>query len=65
MSNRRQSCAPCDEGAREGFYPVCKVGQMLMFIGLGMAFLSFVLGFWLAFVGAILVLIGYLVIQCC
>lgn len=65
MANRRQGCAPCDIGAQERLYPICRVGQILVFIGLGMAFLSFVFGFWMAFLGAILVLVGYLVIQNC
>lgn len=65
MANRRRGCAPCEVGARERLYPICKVGQVLVFIGLGMAFLSFVFGFWMAFLGAAFVLIGFLVIQNC
>jgi len=65
MANRRDNCAPCEVGAREKLYPVCRIGQILIFVGLALAFLSFVFGFWLAFLGAILILIGYLVIQGC
>lgn len=65
MRNRHDNCNQCDINAREKFYPVCRIGQILIFVGLGLAFLSFIFGFWLALLGAALVLIGFLVIQCC
>lgn len=65
MTNRRRSADPCKMPAHEKFFPVCGVGLILIFAGLAMAFLSFVFGFWMAFLGAVLVLIGYLVVQSC
>ena len=65
VANRLGCDCGCDKGAREKLYPICRIGQMLIFIGVGMAFLSFVFGFWLAFLGAILALIGFLVIMNC
>ncbi len=67
MANRQRDCdcSPCDVPAQEKLYPVSKIGQILIFVGLALVFLSFVFGFWMAFLGAILVLIGYLVIQNC
>ncbi len=65
MPNRQRDCGACDVPAHEKLYPVCRVGQVLIFVGLGMVFLSFVFGFWLALLGVALVLIGFLVIQSC
>ncbi len=65
MTNRRNDCAPTGEAPIEKLYPVCRIGQTLILIGLALAFLSFVFGFWLAVLGAIFVLIGYLVITSC
>lgn len=69
MANRRRDqaqfgCA-CEGGAREKFYPVCRIGQALIFAGLALAFLSFVFGFWLALLGALLIVVGFLVIMSC
>ena len=65
MASRHHPRAPCEEEARERFFPVCHVGRILMLIGLGMAFFSFVFGFWMALLGAGLILTGFLVAQCC
>ena len=65
MANKRHERGWCEEEARERFFPVCRLGQILMFAGLALAFLSFVFGFWMALLGAVLVLVGFLVIQSC
>jgi len=61
----RIGCGECDQGTREKLYPVSRIGQLLIFVGVGLAFLSFVFGFWLAFLGAVLALVGFLVIMNC
>ena len=65
MFDRQKSDPCCDRTAQEKMYPVCKAGQTIIFIGLGMAFMSLIFGFWLALLGAMLVLIGFWVIQQC
>ena len=65
MANRRHPHEICEAEARERFFPICSIGRILMFAGLGMAFFSFVFGFWMALLGAGLILIGFLVVQCC
>jgi hypothetical protein len=63
MADRQKVYDPCQQGAQEKFFPVCKIGQILIFVGLGLAFLSFIFGFGMAFLGAILILVGYVVVR--
>ena len=63
LYEKRGRNVPCPDDLREKWFPVCKIGQLLIFVGVGLGFLSFVFGFWLAFLGAILVLIGFCVVQ--
>ena len=63
MYHKRGRDTPCSDGVREKLFPICRIGQMLIFIGIGLGFLSFVFGFWLALLGAVLVLIGFCVVQ--
>ena len=65
MYGKRDHKIPCPDGVHVKMFPICRIGQLLMFIGVGFGFLSFVFGFWLALLGAILVLIGFCVIQFC
>jgi len=65
MANKRHHRACCEEQTRERFFPVSKIGRLLVCIGLGLAFFSFVFGFWMALLGCTLVLVGFLVIQNC
>lgn len=60
---RREHFHDCEE--EERFFPVNRVGHLLIIIGLALAFLSFIFGFWLAIVGAILVVAGFIIIQWC
>ncbi len=65
MANKQCNCDLTEDAPVEKLYPVCRVGQVLILVGLALAFLSFIFGFWLAFLGAVLILIGYLVIVSC
>lgn len=65
MNDRRSHNASCHDGVQEKLFPICRIGQILIFIGIGLGFLSLVFGFWLALLGAILVLIGFFVVQFC
>ena len=63
LYDKRGCGAPCPDGVREKLFPICRIGQALILIGIGLGFLSFVFGFWLALLGAILVLTGFCVVQ--
>ena len=63
LYGKRVQKFPCPNGVQEKMFPICRIGQLLIFIGLGLGFLSFVFGFWLALLGAVLVLIGFCVVQ--
>jgi len=55
----------CDESPEEKFFPVSRIGLIIFLVGLALVFISLVVGFWLAFLGAVLILIGWLVIANC
>ncbi|MEG0767051.1 MAG: hypothetical protein RR482_04985 [Clostridia bacterium] len=46
-------------------YPGCQLGRILMLVGLVLVVVFATCWFWMALIGAILILVGYLVLRGC